>query len=696
VRRPLESDVANRLASETSPYLVQHRDNPVDWYPWGPEALSRAAREDKPILLSIGYSSCHWCHVMAHESFEDPAIAAVMNTEFINVKVDREERPDLDAIYMQITVAMTGAGGWPMTVFLTSEGVPFYAGTYFPPADRFQMPSFRRVIGHVAEAYRSRRDSVDRTVRSVLDYVREGPRVSRAEITPALMEACVDALRATFDSVHGGFGGAPKFPPAMAIEFLLRHHRRTGSEPARVMAEETLARMARGGMYDQIGGGFHRYSVDAEWHVPHFEKMLYDNAQLASAYTSAFLLTREKFYARIAEETLDYVIRDLSSPEGGFYSSEDADSEGVEGKFYVWTPDQITGSDDRVSGLVRAYYDITPEGNWEQASIPRIREESSTVAGRFGMDVHEMRAAIDAARKHLLSVRSARVRPGRDEKVLASWNGMCLRAMADAAAVLGRERYLLAAEGCAGFILRNLVTADRVHHSFAQGRASQAGFLEDHACVADGLLALYEATADERWFTAARRVTDSALAHFSVEGGPGLFDTADDHEVLIARPRDLFDNATPAASSVMADVLLRLARMTGDAEYYARAEGLMSEIAGAASGAPTAFGRWLSVMEAVLFDPPEIAIVGPPDAGDTAGLLGIARQRYLPGRVIGIADPRRGPSSIPLLHGRDVIDGRATAYVCRRGQCRIPTTDAATFARQLDGEQGQSLSIARA
>ncbi len=687
---PVESDVANRLASETSPYLLQHRDNPVDWYPWGPEALARAAREDKPILLSIGYSSCHWCHVMAHESFEDPAIAALMNAEFVNVKVDREERPDLDAIYMQVTVAMTGAGGWPMTVFLTPEGVPFYAGTYFPPADRFQIPSFRRILAHVAEAYRARRDSVDRTARSVLDFVREGPRVAHAEITSALMEACVDALRAGFDSVHGGFGGAPKFPPAMAIEFLLRHHRRTGSEPARVMAEETLARMARGGMYDQIGGGFHRYSVDAEWHVPHFEKMLYDNAQLASAYTSAFLLTREKFYARIAEETLDYVIRDLSSPEGGFYSSEDADSEGVEGKFYVWTPDQISGLDDRVAGLVCAYFDITPEGNWEHASIPRVREEPSAVAGRFGMDAHEMRAAIDLARAHLLALRSARVRPGRDEKILASWNGLCLRAMADAAAVFGRERFRRAAEQCGEFILRNLVTADRVHHSFAQGRASQVGFLEDHACVADGLLALYEATGDERWFAVARRVTEGALAHFSVEGGPGLFDTADDHEVLIARPRDLFDNATPAASSVMADVLLRLARLTGDAAYFTRAEGLISEIAGAVGGAPTAFGRWLSVMESVLFDPPEIAIVGPPDAGDTAGLLGIARQRYLPGRVIAVADPRRGPPTIPLLHGRDAIDGRATAYVCRRAVCRMPTTDAASFARQLDGDQGRS------
>jgi uncharacterized protein YyaL (SSP411 family) len=669
--------MANRLAGETSPYLLQHAHNPVDWYPWGPEALARAKAEDKPILLSIGYSACHWCHVMERESFEDPHTASVMNTSFVSIKVDREERPDLDGIYMQAVQAMTGSGGWPMTVFLTPDGTPFYGGTYFPPIDRPNMPAFTRVLTSIADAWHNRRADVLQSGNQLREHLQQTTRLTQAAPGPlesSILDAAGRGLAAQYDAEFGGFGGAPKFPQPMALEFLLRYWKRSGDEAARDVAEHTLEQMARGGMYDQLGGGFHRYSTDAEWLVPHFEKMLYDNAQLARAYVMGYQATGNAYFHQIAEQIIEYVLRDMTDPSGGFYSTEDADSEGDEGKFYVWTPAEVRALlGDEDARLFGGFYDVKDLGNFEgRASILHMDYTPAEIAPRLGVTEAELLAALERGRPILFDARAQRVRPGRDEKVLAAWNGMMLRALAEAGRVLGRADFLGAAVKNAEFLLSTMQRADgSLYRTWKPGHAAHLnGYLEDHANVGDGLIALYEATFDARWLTAATALADMILDRFADTANGGFFDTSADHETLISRPKEVFDNATPSGNAVAADVLLRLAVLTGKDQYERAARGALELLREPMARYPMGFARSLSALDFALGRPIEVAIVGHLGAPDTEALLQVVFEPFVPNKVIA-----GGDADIPLLEGRHVRNGRATAYVCEHYVCQAPTTD---------------------
>jgi uncharacterized protein len=639
----------NRLAGETSPYLLQHKDNPVEWYPWGEEALARAREEDRPMLLSIGYSACHWCHVMERESFEDEAIAAYMNERFVCIKLDREERPDLDAIYMEACQAMTGHGGWPLNVFLTPEQVPFYAGTYFPPDERGGMPSWRRVLDAVADAWETKKDEIraggERIARRLQGGALLSPRES--EIDPASLDAAVDVLRQSFDPNHGGFGGAPKFPPASTIEFLLRR-----GEVG--MTAATLRAMASGGMYDQVGGGFARYSVDARWLVPHFEKMLYDNGLLARAYLHGWQVTGDELFKQVCVETLDWALREMRGPEGAFLSALDADSEGVEGKFYVWSVDELRAvlGDDARAAI--EYFGVTPQGNFEGANIlTRGAEEPDR---------------LPEIRRKLYEARAERVWPGIDDKRIASWNAVMISALADAGAVLERPDYLEAATRCADFLLREMRGPDgRLLRTYKDSVAKLNGYLEDHAYVLEALISLYEATFDPRWFAAAREVADFTIAHFADEERGGFFETADYHERLVARRKDLEDNPIPAGNSSAAYGLLRLALLTGEYEYERRAVGVFRLLQEIAPQHPQAFAHLLQAIDFHLAPVKEVALVG----DDLARLERVVRGRFRPHVVLagGAAD------GVPLLDGRAPVDGRAAAYVCERFACKRPVTE---------------------
>jgi len=669
--------VANRLAGETSPYLLQHAHNPVDWYPWGPEALARAQAEDKPILLSIGYSACHWCHVMERESFEDPHTASVMNASFVSIKVDREERPDLDGIYMQAVQAMTGSGGWPMTVFLTPDGVPFYGGTYFPPIDRQNMPAFTRVLASIADAWQNRRADVLQSGDKLREHLQQTTRLTASApgaLEPDILDAAGRGLAAQYDPEFGGFGGAPKFPQPMAIEFLLRYWKRGGDDAARDVAVHTLAQMARGGMYDQLGGGFHRYSTDAEWLVPHFEKMLYDNAQLARAYLMGYQASGNAYFRQIAEQVIEYVLRDMTDPSGGFYSTEDADSEGEEGKFYVWTPAELSALlGDEDARLFGGFYDVKDLGNFEgRASILHMDYTPMEIAPRLGVTEASLLAALERARPVLFEARSKRIRPARDEKVLAAWNGMMLRALAEAGIVLGRADFVDAAVKNAEFLLATMRTDDgSLYRTWKPGHAAHLnGYLEDYANVADGLVALYEATFDPHWLTAATALADIILERFADTANGGFFDTSSDHEALISRPKDVFDNATPSGNAVAADVLLRLALLTGKDEYAQAARGALELLREPMARYPMGFSRSLSALDFLLGRPKEVAIVGQPGAADTEAMLRVVFEPFVPNKVVA-----GGGAQIPLLEGRQLRNGQATAYVCEHYVCQAPTTD---------------------
>ena len=668
----------NRLIDETSPYLLQHAHNPVDWYAWGEEALARARAEDRPILLSIGYSACHWCHVMERESFENPAIARLMNELFVNIKVDREERPDLDGIYMQAVQALTGHGGWPMTVFLTPDGAPFYGGTYFPPEDRGHMPGFPRVLTGVAEAYRARRADVDKNAAQLREMLqRKIVPPQTGPLTPALLDRALQGVIGSIDWAEGGFGGAPKFPQPMTLEFLLRQHVRTGSGQALRAVELTLDKMADGGIYDQLGGGFHRYAVDRIWLVPHFEKMLYDNAQLARVYLQAFLATGSPRYRQVVEETLEYVRREMTHPDGGFYSTQDADSEGEEGKFFVWTVEEVDallGAED--GPLFRAFFDVTRAGNFEHQNILHIAEPAEAVAERLGVTLERLGAAIERGRGILHAAREERVHPGRDEKVLTAWNGMMMRAFAEAGAALERPDWVEVAARNADFVMRELWRDGRLLRTWKDGCAKLNGYLEDHACYADALVALYEATFDLRWLEDARTIADVILDRFADTESGGFFDTASDHEQLVTRPKDIFDNATPSGTSVAVDMLSRLALLTGDERYRQAAEGVLTMFATIASEHPTSFGRLLCALDFAIGRPREIAIVGPFESEATRALRRAVFGRYLPNRVVaGSPGPADG-DTIPLLQDRPLRDGRPTAYVCEGYVCQTPMTGA--------------------
>ncbi|MDP9364958.1 MAG: thioredoxin domain-containing protein [Chloroflexota bacterium] len=668
--------MANRLANETSPYLLQHKDNPVDWYPWGPEALAKAREEDKPILVSIGYSACHWCHVMEHESFEDPEIAGRMNELFVNIKVDREERPDLDSLYMTAVQAMTGHGGWPLNAFLTPDGSPFYGGTYFPPEDRQGMPGFPKVLSAVADAYRGRREAVEENAEELRALLERSTRATPApgELNPEILARAAHALSHYFDEEHGGFGGAPKFPQPAVLEFLLREWHRTGDERAEAMVRLTLDAMATGGIYDQVGGGFHRYAVDAIWLVPHFEKMLYDNAQLARIYLDSYRAFGDPLYRRIAEETLGYVAREMTDPAGGFYATQDADSEGEEGKFYVWTPEELAEILGEDADLVGRYYAVTRRGNFEGHNILHVPRPASAVAAEAGVSEEALLAAVERARPKLYAARAERVWPGRDDKVITAWNGLMLRAFAEGARVLGRPDLRQIAERNAAFLLGTLRRDGRLLRTFKDGQAKLNGYLEDYSFLIDGLLALYQTTFERRWLDEALVLAETMVAEFADEEGVGFFDTGAGHEALVARPRDLQDGATPAGNSVAADVLLRLGAMTGDDGYSRRAARLLAAMASPMAEQPIGFGRFLSALGFELATPKEVALAG--ERGDPAleGLADAVWARYEPNALLGFADPT-DPSlgeRFPFLAERPARDGKATAYVCERYACLPP------------------------
>jgi uncharacterized protein YyaL (SSP411 family) len=683
--------MANRLADETSPYLLQHKDNPVDWYPWGEEALSRAQQEDKPVLLSIGYSACHWCHVMERESFEDEETARMMNEHFVNIKVDREERPDIDSIYMSAVQALTHHGGWPMTVFMTPDGAPFYGGTYFPPVPSRGMPSFQQLLLSLADAYENHRAEVLKSAESVRDYLRAstGAAVPKAEVTGTeILDSAAASLLSQLDRRFGGFGGAPKFPQAMNLEVLLRHSHRTGDRAALDGVELTLRSMANGGIYDQLGGGFARYSVDEYWLVPHFEKMLYDNALLSRLYLETHLATGDPFYLRIAEETLDYVLRDMTSEEGGFFSAEDADSEGEEGKFYVWAPDEIEAAlDPEDAQLATRYWDVTERGNFEGKNILYVTRPPEAVAAEFGLAPEELWERIVEIREKLFAVRQRRVRPGRDEKVLAAWNGLMLHSFAFAARVTGRQDYREAAVTNATFLLEKLKEDGRLHRSYKDGRARFNGYLEDYAMVADGLVSLYEATFETRWLVEADALCDAVSELFWDEEKRAFYDTPADHEELVTRPRDVYDNAAPSGTSVATEVLLKLALLLDRNDYRQRAEDILEELSGGMEKIPGAFGRLLCALDFSTSEPREVAIVGDSDAPDTRALIRKVYEVYLPNKVVAGRDPDDDEAAglIPLLAERPPRDGRATAYVCVQYACQTPTAEPEELARQLAG-----------
>jgi uncharacterized protein len=655
----------NALTRETSPYLLQHKDNPVDWLPWGDEALRRARELDRPLLVSIGYSSCHWCHVMEHESFEDPETAALMNEAFVCVKVDREERPDVDALYMEAVQAMTGQGGWPLNVFLTPEQAPFYGGTYFPPTPRFGMPSWRQVLSAVAEAWNTQREEIRAQGQKVAPRLGGGALLTASAhpLRPEALDEAVATLRRSFDSVHGGFGGAPKFPQAPVLEFLT-------ARGEQAMAVQTLRSMASGGINDQVGGGFARYSVDAQWRVPHFEKMLYDNALLARAYLHGYQASGDETLRRTCEETLDWALREMRAPEGGFYSALDADSEGVEGKFYVWTIDELRAAlgDDAEAAI--AWFGASEHGNFEGANILESRGPEPPADRR------------ERIRARLLAVRVQRVRPGLDDKRLAAWNALMIAALADAGAVLQRDDYLDAARDAAAFVLDRMRGPDgRLLRTFNAGVARLAAYLEDHAFLVEALVVLYEATFEERWFTAARGLADTIVERFADTDRGGFYSTADDHEQLIARRKDLEDSPIPSGGSSAALGLLRLAALTGERRYEEAAEGQLALLHEVAVRHPTAFGHLLQAIDLALAPRREVALVGDPEG--VAAFAAVVRERQRPHLVLA-GGPGEGATAVPLLEQRTPVDGRAAAYVCERFACRRPVTEPDELRALLD------------
>ena len=668
----------NRLAQESSPYLLQHANNPVDWYSWGEEALARARSEDKPIFLSIGYSACHWCHVMEHESFENDHTAQVMNELFVNIKVDREERPDLDSIYMDAVVAMTGHGGWPMSVFLTPDGIPFYGGTYFPPTPRHGMPSFEQVLKSIAHAYQAQKQDVVQNGKSLLARMKAAiPLQGAGSLDPAVPRLAVQALARNFDPMHGGFSGAPKFPQPMAYDFILRAYHRDQKASTLEPVELTLEKMAHGGMYDQLGGGFHRYSVDQVWLVPHFEKMLYDNALLARLYLHAYQLTGKPFYRRIVEETLDYVVREMTHADGGVYSTQDADSEGEEGKFFLWTPDEVNAILGREAGAIFCKaYDVRPGGNFEGQSILNIPVPWEHVAEELNLSLEALRDSLAQSRAKLFQVREKRVKPGRDEKIVTSWNGLMLAALAEAARVLNRADYKAIAINNAEFILSTMMNDGRLFRTWKAepGEAKLMGYLEDYAFYADGLLALYQTTFDPRWFQQAQALMDVVLKHFGDETNGGFFDTADDHEQLVTRPKNLQDNAIPSGNSMAVRTLLLLAAYTGQARYETPAVTALTALQGAMTQYPGAFAHWLGALEFALASPKEIAVIGPLDRDDTVELLRTLQGPYRPNQVVAVAAQNETAGHPALLDARPAQDDRATVYVCENFTCQQPVT----------------------
>jgi uncharacterized protein YyaL (SSP411 family) len=670
----------NRLALETSPYLLQHRDNPVDWYPWGPEAIERARREDKPIFVSIGYSACHWCHVMEHESFEDPEIARLLNERFVCIKVDREERPDLDQIYMNAVQLLTGRGGWPMSVFLTPSLEPFYGGTYWPPRSSRGMPGFDQIVRAVSEAWKSRREQAVEGAARLKEQIQQAAHVpwEREPLTLDLLSIAVVEIERSFDHQHGGFGDAPKFPHAMDLQVMLRQWRRQPKESLLQMVRLTLDKMAAGGIYDHLGGGFARYSVDARWLVPHFEKMLYDNALLAGVYLDGYLATGDENDARIVRETLDYVLRDMTDPLGGFYSTEDADSEGEEGRFYVWTPAELAEILGPQAAETFAYvYDVSDIGNFEGKNILNLPKTLAQCARILNRDEHSLASELADGRAKLLAVRNQRVRPGRDDKVLVSWNGLMIDALARAAGALGEPRYLQAASKATQFILRHMRRADgRLLHTWRAGHAKLDAYLDDYASLVYALLTVYEASFDEQLIDEAVCLTDTILELFTDPAGGAYFYTASDHEPLIARHKEMTDGSVPSSNGMLVAALLRLGKLCGSRRYLDAAESILDSASGVMRRFPTAVGQMLLALDMHLGPTPEIVLVGASQGSELDELLADLHRRFLPNKVIAArqAPDRVGHQSAaldPIFEGKPAAR-QVTLYVCDNFACQSP------------------------
>ena len=696
---PPSPTMPNRLAASSSPYLRQHARNPVDWYEWGQEALARARAEDKPILLSIGYAACHWCHVMAHESFENEATAVLMNQLFVSIKVDREERPDLDAIYMQAVQAMTGHGGWPMTMFLTPAGEPFFGGTYYPPEDRHGMPSFRRVLQSVADAWANKRDGVTKTAEALRAIYADSavPRRAGDSVTAETLDRASEAIASGYDVRHGGFGGAPKFPPTMVLDFLLRYAVRTGTARAREMAVQTWQAMARGGITDQAGGGWHRYTVDAQWLVPHFEKMLYDNALLVRLGAHLWQLTGDPEVRTTTERALDWLSREMTSADGGWWSSLDADSEGHEGKFYVWSLDEFTAACGADAAALASHWGVTRGGNFEGQNILHEREPPAQTATRLGVAPDAFDVALSRGRAALMLARSGRVRPGLDDKIVAGWNGLMLRGMCECARIFGRAQDRAAAERAAAYLWRALVREGRVWRVVPRpGATPIGGVLEDYAALALGFVATYELTFDATWLDRARALAASVDAHFRDAVSGAYYDTAHDAEALITRPRDATDNAVPSGTSLAVELQLLLAELDGDEEGRGRAARVLALHAESMARHPSAFGHMLGAADLAVHGAVAVVLSGRVGAADFVALEREVARRYVPSLVLAastartvvpsaardLLDTANGEKRVlpsaqddpALVHDRPMVAGAATAYVCRHFSCEQPVT----------------------
>lgn len=669
--------MTNRLINETSPYLLQHAHNPVDWHPWGEEALKRARSENKPILLSVGYSACHWCHVMAHECFENEAIASLMNEKFINIKVDREERPDIDSIYMEAVQLMTKGGGWPLTVFLTPDLKPFYGGTYFPPEDKPNLPGFSRVLKVVSEAYLNHRSDILNTAEQIAGALIDSAKksASNEDLDDGILNQAFLMIQDQFDNEYGGFGSAPKFPSPLVLEFLLRYYSRSHEIAALKMVELTLLKMAEGGIFDQIGGGFHRYATDDAWQIPHFEKMLYDNALLSRVYLHAYLITQNQFYADIAQQTLDYVLREMTSPEGGFYCAQDADSEGEEGKYYTWTMDEINNALGIEPGQQACrYFGVSFDGNFEGYNILHRTEyfEIPDIVGKI--------------KRSLLETREKRVKPARDEKILASWNGLMLTTLAEAALVFNRQDYKTAALKNGLFLVNSMITGGKIQHSYKEGKAKLSGFLEDYAQVIEGLAALHYLTLEGKWLNQAFRLCENMAALFINPDSGLLSDTEAFQMDLIIRPRNEYDGVVPSAVSTAAGVLLKMARITVNSAYTNIAARELSSVKTAMLRYPLGYCNWLCNLDFFLSDPKEIAVIGSREYPETGEMLRLIASKWIPDKVlVGLdqADPEPFIRS-PLLAERSMIDGRTTVYLCQGNTCRPPITDKEALRNALE------------
>ena len=689
----------NRLINETSPYLLQHAHNPVDWYPWGDEALEKARRENKPIFLSIGYSACHWCHVMEHESFENEAVAAILNEHFVSIKVDREERPDLDEIYMTAVQIMTGSGGWPMTVFLTPELKPFYGGTYFPPVDMYNRPGFGTLLRSIHDAWINRREAIDSSAKELGDFVARAVVAETGDASHLKLDIVTAAARelaGTFDPKYGGFGQAPKFPSGPSIEILLREYRRSGDEKLLHCANFTLRKMYEGGMYDHLGGGFHRYSVDAQWLVPHFEKMLYDNGQLAQAYLEAYQLTKDPLYKRVVEEIFTYVLRDMTDPLGAFHSAENADSEGEEGKFYVWTHAEMTKALPASDvALFTQYYSILPNGNFSSPehyhdgkNILHITRTPEAIAKEAGIGVDELEKRVAAMRETLLAIRGTRIRPSLDDKILVCWNGLMISAFAKGYQVLGDPRYLEAAQRAANFVLTTMRKDGTLLRSYRAGDARIPAYLDDYAFFIGSLVDLYEASFDMRWLEEANTLSVAMIANFWDVDAGGFFFTTPDHAHLIVRTKPTYDGAEPSGNSMAALALLRLGRLTDNQEFVAKATKILELNAEPMSRQPRGYMKMIAGIELLLDNPREIVVAGNSGSADTQALLGAVRGEFLPNKVVALLDPSWNnvdavEKALPLLQGKRPANGQAAAYVCMNYACKAPVTTVQALRTEL-------------